>query len=319
MRNIKFLIVSLFINFFISNIGSTNHPKDDLIFSINGHTWSETPTYVTFSPDGKSIMSGAWDTSIKKWDAINGKLIKKIKGFYGIVKSIFFQSNNNILIAVDDGWGSYNVWNLKNRKQIIIFEEAPVATGIGTFAFSLDGKFVATGNENSVKLWNFQSMEQITKFNGKVTVAFSHDSRKLMFLGYDKELIYYDIENAKVLKKYKGKKYILTSLTFSPDGKTFAEGSIDNSIKIISLKDGKILKTFQGHTGIVTSVAFSPDGKRLVSGSQDKTIKLWRVKDYLGRQIFFLLNFFISDILIKSCHGELVEPYTVKHPSTSSG
>ena len=69
----------------------------------------------------------------------------------------------------------------------------------------------------------------------------------------------------------------VSSLNFSPDGKTLASGSWDKSVKLWDVSTGRELETLNGHQGAVFSVSFSPDGKILASGSQDKSVKLWNV------------------------------------------
>ncbi|MBD2479662.1 WD40 repeat domain-containing protein [Anabaena sp. FACHB-83] len=69
----------------------------------------------------------------------------------------------------------------------------------------------------------------------------------------------------------------VTSVSFSPDGKTLASGSADNTIKLWNLATGEEIRTLSGHSNLVLSVSFSPDGKTLASGSTDKTIKLWNL------------------------------------------
>ena len=90
----------------------------------------------------------------------------------------------------------------------------------------------------------------------------------------------------------------VTSVVFSPDGKTIVSGSSDMAIKVwdacasalarpptlspnltapvlaaasLELKAEKQ----DAHGNFVNSVAFSPDGKTIVSGSEDQTIKVW--------------------------------------------
>jgi len=75
----------------------------------------------------------------------------------------------------------------------------------------------------------------------------------------------------------KGHTHRVTSVAFSPDGKTLASGSIDKTIKLWNPATGKLKATLEWHTANVYSVAFSADGKTLASGSGDKTIKLWDV------------------------------------------
>ena len=85
---------------------------------------------------------------------------------------------------------------------------------------------------------------------------------------------------------------MVTSVSFSPDGKLLASASADNTVKLWQL-DGTLLRTLRGHSDAVTSVSFSPDGKLLASTSRDSTVKLWALD--------------LDDILVRGC--KLVHTY----------
>eukprot|EP00794_Sanderia_malayensis_P014352 gene14352-15848_t len=70
-------------------------------------------------------------------------------------------------------------------------------------------------------------------------------------------------------------------VSWSPDDRFLASGSVDNSIHIWNAeKFPELLTTLQGHQGLVKGVTWDPVGKYFASQSDDKTLKIWRISDW---------------------------------------
>jgi WD40 repeat protein len=73
--------------------------------------------------------------------------------------------------------------------------------------------------------------------------------------------------------------YNVTSMAFSPDGRTLATVNDDGSIRLWDTT-ARTSTALTGHQYFraITSVAFSPHGKTVASGSQDMTVRVWTVR-----------------------------------------
>ena len=154
--------------------------------------------------------------------------------------------------------------------------------GVTSVAFSLDGKRLALGTEDStVIVWDLDSRKPLATLKGHKgnvqSVAFSPDGKRLASSA-DKTVILWDLDKLKPvmqpLATLEAHHDEVWSIAFSPDGKRLASANEDQTVTLWDLDSRKPLATLKGHKDRVWSVAFSPDGKRLAS-SADKTVILW--------------------------------------------
>jgi WD40 repeat protein len=156
---------------------------------------------------------------------------------------------------------------------------------VEAIAYSPDGKWLASGSFQEVKLWDAQTGElkrTLTGFSERVVaLAFSGNGKILATGGgaptQDGELKLFDVESGKLLHDIKNNVHSDTvfSVAFSPDDKTIVSGGADKFVKTFEVASGKFLKSFEGHTHHVMGVGWSSDGKLLASAGADNVVKLW--------------------------------------------
>src|SRR5260221_481880 len=67
----------------------------------------------------------------------------------------------------------------------------------------------------------------------------------------------------------------MSSVAFSPDGRTLAAGTLNGEIKLWNVDTRREMVTLRGHTTMVGAVGFSPNGRLLVSAGGE-TLRLWQ-------------------------------------------
>ena len=212
-----------------------NAETGELRATLAGHT--NEIFCLAFSPDGKTMASGSADATAIVWDVESNQAKRTLRGDGGAITAIAFSTDSQSLFAASQ---NITIWDVNSG------DPKTTATGLvnnvnihtGMFvSFSPDGSTLAVGTDNAVTLWDVTKGQQLTTLNGHT----------------DK----------------------VSSVAFSPDGKSVVSGSWDRSVKFWDVDSGAEQHTCEGHTNHVFAVAFAPDGKTVASAGRDLTIRMW--------------------------------------------
>ena len=81
----------------------------------NGHSISVES--VAISPDGKTIVSGSQDSTIKIWDNQSGECLNTLEGHSGYVSSVAISPDGKTIVS-GSGNGTIKIWDIKSGKLI---------------------------------------------------------------------------------------------------------------------------------------------------------------------------------------------------------
>lgn len=252
----------------------TGHEQD-----ING---------MTFSPDGRYVLTAGLDHTARLWDVRTGQEIKKFD-LENPVKLVAFSPDGRYVLTGDEqNRGAafrVQVWDSQTGEKI--HEVIPPAS-IYTAIFSPDGETAMLGcDDSTLRIWDWQT-GQITRSlsiptqqaeiiwgitpNGRYAISRSITgfTMSLWELSEPIQLIQ-EFTYSSNVSNLPGNQF-----AFSQDGNFVAFGDMYNLTYVLDTRTGKEIRAF--NSGGAYAVAFSPDSSLLLTGSQDKTVRMWSLQ-----------------------------------------
>jgi WD40 repeat protein len=240
---------------------------------------------VAYSPDGRFVVSGSADSSVKIWDLATGRELWTLPEHDEAVRSVAYSPDGRRVVS---GSADHLVklWDAETGEEFkSLFGHD---NAVNSVDYSPDGRFVVSGSvDRTVRVWDAETGVNLRTYAGHSlrvnAVCYRSDGRAIASASRDGTVKLWDAESGELLRDFAGHVGELLSLRCSPDNRFVASGSSNGFIILWDVESGEA-RNLPGHEGAARALAFSPDGRRLASASNvDSTIKIWDVST--GRRL----------------------------------
>ena len=254
----------------IVNLDSADRPGRAL--TLSGH--SRRISSVVFCPDGRTLISGGIDGTIRFWDCWTGAETRKIDAHTAGINALSLSSDGKLLVS-----GSFDrlakTWNVSTGSFIREFKGS--GTQILSVAFDDEKKRVFTSSESgSIRIWDDLGEElDLFHVRGGIVqcLGLSPDRSTLACGTYTGTIDLHNAETGLLLTSFNVREGTIVGVAWSSDGKTLISGSMNGAVNIWDVESGARIRELP--CADTRAVAISPDGRTIAAGLKSGEIKAW--------------------------------------------
>ena len=252
--------------------------------SLQGHT--DKINSINFSDDGKYLISGSDDNSIRIWSLKERVCQRILRGHNQAISYAQFMNDNVVVSASSDA--TVRRWPLTNQQQFI--EQNPHEKIIKHLVFSRDAKYLATADEegtiqirlvstgqllkilsgvekhadkknNGEDEWNYQHFGEIDG------IEFSPDGLTLIASKSGFILSYQLNTNVLTKKLIDAKESPIRHIKFNPDGKQLFASTAEFLVYVYELSTMQVCQKIRAKYNTITSICINSNGKLIAIAS----------------------------------------------------
>jgi len=263
------------------------------------------------SPDGRTAISGSFDTSAILWSLEKGTAEQALRFHDGAVNAVAALPDGRFATAGEEG--RIAIWKPGTPDPVLSFEahkgpvaalavspdgallasaswdgtarltplaggEARVLSGhqgnVNGIAFLKDGTIVTGGYDAAVRFWPASGGEARVMRLASPVNALAVAGDLVAAAGAD-GTVRFVAPDLRLVREVETQPLPVIALAASPDGRRVAAAQIRGSVTLIDVATGRVGVTLVGPGLPVWSAAFTPDGKELLTGGGDRIVRRW--------------------------------------------
>ena len=257
---------------------------DEARITLKGH--SDRVRAVDWSPEGKFLVTGGNDNTVKIWDGSTGREIATLRGHFDAVNDVKWCPNGSQLATV--GNGTVKVWNVSDS---IKQPTGAFALGSGMMirglAWNKDAAALAAGGSAGVKILDAGSGVVVSDIGSERAANWSQFSPTFdwspashtIAVQRSRAVVLFDdrtLQETRVLVPAEG---AIRSVALNPDGLRVATSSWDEAahgdeaiLRIYDVATGEEQLVTGLHADLFGSLRWSPDGARLAVAGWNRCV-----------------------------------------------
>lgn len=246
----------------------------EIISRLKGH--GDSVYAVAYSPDGKYLVTGSLDHTLKLWETATGKEVKTYDGTTAHQKMVLCVafSPDGQMIASGSSDNTLKVWDVPVSSPIRSLKSADATSAV---ALSADSSKVAVGGKDGsiriVAAADFKELAKLDGHQGPITgLAFSANGQLLASAGTDRTVRFWNTANGQVLATVGAHRGSVNAVAINPNNTAAYSVGDDGLLKFWQLPPAPA-KSLPGHTAAIHAMALSADGNLIVTGGEDKSVR----------------------------------------------
>ena len=241
---------------------------------------------VAFSPDGRLIVSGNTDKSVRLWDPAGGDALHTLRGHQDTVVAVAMDPRGE-RVASGGRDRTVRLWDASTGECLAVFlgHDAPVRR----ISFTSSGEeVVSVGTDGVVKVWASDVAPTTLTFDAgseasvlTLCVSYRPDGRQIASAGSSRTVTLWDPDTGRLMHALEAHDYWVYAVAYRPpDGRMLASSDDGGYVRLWDTHSGALLRTIRPESmdkwGQIRSLAFSPDGTRLAGTSQNmECVYVW--------------------------------------------
>ncbi|KAG5279889.1 hypothetical protein AALO_G00082690 [Alosa alosa] len=236
---------------------------------------------ISFTPDGKSIMSAWSDGKIRGFTPETGQLKLTVHNAHTIGVTAIAITRDNSRIVSGGGEGQVRVWEILADSHSLLETMKEHKASINCIKIkSNDKECVTASSDGACVIWDlvrFVRNQMVLANTLFKTVCYHPEEYQIITSGTDRKIAYWEVYDGSAIRMLEGSlSGAINGMHITLDGKHFVTGGDDKLVKLWAYENGEMTHVGIGHSGSITSLKICPNSKFIISTSKDGGVLRWR-------------------------------------------